>query len=379
MKKVIIIYRYIPHYRKKFYELLKSDLMKSEINLEIIYGNPGAFDSKKNDSVELSWGIKIKNYIFPLGNREIYWQPVLTKISKADLIIVEQASKLLINYILIFLNFIKWKKVAFWGHGKNFQQENSNIFGEWIKKKLSTKVHWWFAYNDLSASIVKTIGFPHEKITSVQNSIDQNIILYKINTITPKEINLVKAELNLIGKNIGLFVGGMYYEKKIRFLLESCKIIKEYIPDFEMLFIGDGVDSDLVNDFAERNNWVHYLGTKFGEDLVPYYLISHVFMMPGLVGLSLIDCFTVQLPLVTMKNNNHSPEIDYLKNNINGLIIDETDDPKIYSSAVINVLLDSDLRKKLKEGCENSSKIYSIDEMVDRFSQGIIKALKADF
>jgi exopolysaccharide biosynthesis WecB/TagA/CpsF family protein len=35
-----------------------------------------------------------------------------------------------------------------------------------------TKVDWWFAYNDLSAGIVRSLGYPEERITSVQNAID---------------------------------------------------------------------------------------------------------------------------------------------------------------------------------------------------------------
>jgi len=374
-KKVVIIYRYIPNYRKTFYEKLKSSLISQNIDLILVYGQPGNFDMAKNDSVEIQWGKKINNKIFYLFGKEIYWQPAFCHIKNADLIIVEQASKLLINYIFILLNVLRLKRIAFWGHGKNFQQEKASQVGEWIKRIISKNVFWWFAYNDYSKMIIKQLGFPENRITSVQNAIDTEELIVAKNQFSRIEINKFKLSREVNGSHIGLFVGGMYYEKNLPFLFSACELIRLKIPDFEMIFIGSGKDVSLVKEFDAKYDWVHYVGPKFGKDIVPYFLLADLFLMPGLVGLAILDCFVMNVPLVTINHNNHSPEISYLEDGVNGIIIKEND-PKKYAEAIINLFSDDELLTNLKKGCEVSSRKYSLDNMVNNFQNGIIHALK---
>lgn len=159
MKKIAIVSKTVPHYRAPFFNGLREKLISKNIDLILIYGQPSHRDSQKSDVVDLDWAIKVPNKIIEIGNLELYWQPVLKHLKDVDLVIVEQASKLLLNYILVMQNVIGIRKVAFWGHGRNFQKSSSNRIGEWIKKQISTHVHWWFAYNDLSAEIVLTMSY----------------------------------------------------------------------------------------------------------------------------------------------------------------------------------------------------------------------------
>lgn len=374
-KKVVIIYRYIPNYRKAFYEKLRPYLMNQGIDLILVYGQPGKFDKVKKDSTEINWGKKINNKIFYILGKEIYWQPAFKYVKIADLVIVEQASKLLINYLLLFLSILGLKKIAFWGHGKNFQQENANKFGEWVKKIISTRVDWWFAYNDISAQIIRDLGFPEKRITSVQNTIDVEVLKNEKNSWSKKNIEKFKYSENIGGSHIGLYIGGMYYEKRLSFLLETCKLIKEKIIDFEMIFIGSGKDAGIVQDFSEENAWIHFLGPKFGKETVPYFLISNLFLMPGSVGLAIIDCFVMDVPLITIDDNNHGPEISYMENEFNGLLLSKTNNPQKYADSVIDLFVNREKIEKLKNGCRKSETKYSIEKMVENFAEGIMKAI----
>lgn len=376
MKKVVVIQRYIPQYRIRFFELLKSSLANRNINLLVIYGQPGLKDELKKDAVDFAHGVYKRNMIISIGKYEIYWQPVLQLIKNADLVIVEQASKLLINYILILQNILKLRKVAFWGHGKNFQSESANLFGELIKKILSGKVHWWFAYNTLSARTVENLGFPKERITVVQNSIDIHPLIEAFNHLDPAIVENVRQNLGIQGKHTGLYVGGMYTEKRLDFLLDACQLIRQRVPDFEMIFIGSGLEVYKVQEASRKYSWIHYVGPKFGIERVPYFALSQVFLMPGLVGLAILDCFAMEVPLITTRHSNHSPEIEYLINGMNGIMVDDSDDPEAYASEVISVLIDEQKRQSLVEGCRKSRINYGIEAMVDRFVNGIVKALE---
>jgi len=72
----------------------------------------------------------------------------------------------------------------------------------------------------------------------------------------------------------------------------------------------------------------------------------------------------------------HSPEIDYLVNGVNGVIVGEKDDLSAYADRVSHILLNDDERERLIYGCRVAREKYTIEEMVERFTDGILKALR---
>lgn len=373
--RVTIIYKYIPQYRKEFFEILREELNRSSVELTVIYGQPGKEDSQKGDSVDLSWGIKVRNNIFNIGRKELYWQPVVSLLKESDLVVVEQASKLLINYYLILLNLFGLKRVAFWGHGKNFQTSSQNKIAELVKRIVSTKVHWWFAYTEKSAEILSTLGFPQSRVTVVQNAIDTQELVRMSQETTSAQLLEIRCQLKITSEHVGLYVGGMYKEKNLDFLLSACELIHNEVPDFQMVFIGSGIEAIKIQNQAKLHSWIKYIGPKFKRELVPYFQISKVFLMPGLVGLAILDCFALGVPLITTQHENHSPEIDYLQNGVNGIIVADSANLQEYANTVIDLLNDEVKRLRLVKGCKESASKYTIEQMVDNFAQGVLKAI----
>jgi len=376
MSTIAIIYKTLPRYRRDFFNALREALAKQNIELRLLYGQPSRRDALKNDTTDLDWAIKIPSAIGEFGRFELYWQPVLPYLKDADLVIVEQASKLLVNYVLLLQNALGIRKLAFWGHGKNMQTTSANPLAEWVKRLVSTHVHWWFAYNEMSARIVREMGFPAERITSVQNAIDTKSLARARAALTDADIAKVRAELGLEGNNIGIYAGGLYPEKRIPFLLESLRLIRAQIPDFEMIFIGGGVDAYLVEQAARQHPWIHAVGPKFDNEKVPYYAISKLFLMPGLVGLGILDTFALETPLFTIDAPLHSPEIEYLESGINGIMLPPNTTTNDYAKTVASFLINESKRQKLVEGCRKSRTIYGVENMVAHFMSGVLLALK---
>lgn len=374
---VAIIYRYVPQYREEFFRLLRTNLADRGVELALYYGTPSPAESKKGDAKDIEWGHKHRNFYIPLGSKRALWQPVLLATADADLVIVEQISKLLVNYPLWLRSQLGLQRLAIWGHGKDMQTPYPNSFSERTKAWFSRRVDWWFAYNDLSVQIVRGLGYPAGRITSVQNTVNTTQLTRCAQTITEQDLNAQKTKLGIEGDNIGLYAGGMYGEKRLPFLLEACQMLRQRIPDFHMIFIGSGISSNLVADFAAANNWVHYLGPVFDLQKVPYFKMAKVFLMPGLVGLALLDCFALEAPLVTTAMPYHSPEISYLENSVNGVIVSPPDDVGAYVDAVTNLLSNEDARRKLCLNGLAASRHYTIERMVQNFSDGIMDALRA--
>jgi glycosyltransferase involved in cell wall biosynthesis len=371
-KKVAIIYRYIPQYRFAFYNRLKLFLKDKGIDLILIYGQPGKNDQSKKDAIDIPWGKRIRNRIFTIGGKEIYWQPSYKLLKGVDLIIIEHASKLLLNYILLLF---KPGRIAFWGHGRNFQEESANKLAEFLKVKMSQYADWWFAYTDISKTIITDQGYPQEKITVVQNSIDLSSLRKTYLGIRKNDVIQKRDEIGIKGSHIGLFIGAMYKEKRIDFLIKACKLIRQRISDFEMVFIGAGNDRHFIETESKTCDWIHLVESKFDSEKVPYFALSNVLLLPGAVGLAVLDSFAMELPIITTKHPSHGPETSYLENGINGIILDENNDVEVYANSIINVLMNPDLLIKLKRGCIDSIDKYSLENMVFQFGNGIIKAL----
>jgi glycosyltransferase involved in cell wall biosynthesis len=370
MKKVVIIQRILPHYRIPFFERLFQVLAEKNIELIVIYGQHRENTVPKSVNVDRPWALKINNYYLFSENNEVVWQPCFLKAVNADLVIIEQANRLLINYLfLLTRKFIK-PKIALWGHGRNFQSINPDGLLESWKKWLSKQVDWWFAYTQSSAELVKSIGFAEKKITITQNAICTESLIQAKNKISSTQMNIIKMELGISGDNIVIYCGGIYEQKKMCFLIGACKEIKKQVDDFHVIFIGDGPEAFLVKKFDEENQWVHYLGEKLDTDIVPYFSISKLMLMPGLVGLSVVDSFALEVPIVSTDIPIHSPEFSYLENGINAQIVKY--DLKKYSDQVSKLLINNDSRNILLEGCKTSSKKYQLNNMTMRFVESIL-------
>jgi glycosyltransferase involved in cell wall biosynthesis len=372
---VAIVYRAVFQYRRAFYERLRERLDELGIDFRLIFGQPGGHDRQKKDTLDPSWGFPIENRIWRLGGNELYWQPCLHLLKDVDLVIVEQANKLLLNLVLILGRSLGSRRVAFWGHGKDFQASRSNRWRDRVKQLLATRVDWWFAYNETARKVVANLGYPPSRITSVENSIDTRELREEKALVTAADLELQRGRLGLVGRNVCVYAGGMYKEKRLPFLIEACKLVRRAIPDFEMLFLGAGPDEGVVIEAARELPWLHHVGPRFDREKVPYFLLSKLSLMPGLVGLVVLDAFALEVPLVTTNISYHSPEIEYLEHGVNGWLVNDANDPAEYARAVVHLLRDDARRAGLVAGCQEAARRYSTEAMVEHFAQGVLGAL----
>jgi glycosyltransferase involved in cell wall biosynthesis len=374
-RKVFIIQKSLPQYRKDFFNLLREKLKEYNVSLVLIYGDLDKESLRKRDLVDIDWAIKISNKVIKVGKKSLFWQPCLHLLKDADLIIVEQASKLLLNYILLINQYIGKTKLCFWGHGMNLDKSNVNKFAEYIKRIISTKVHWWFAYNEFSKNIVANLSYPSERITVVQNSINTKELVRLGELYNESELNIFKKSLGIKGKDVCIFTGAMYKGKGLDFLIQTCLEIKKINQEFEMIFIGAGPDEQIVVDACRKYPWMHYVGPKFNAEKVPYFKVAKLLLIPSAIGLVALDSFALEVPIVTTKANNHGPEFYYLRDNKNAIVLEENISVENYAKKVNQLLKDEATRKRLIDNCKKDREIYTLEQMVNRFVEGILKAL----
>ena len=373
--RVVIFYKSIAQYRRRFYELLRERLAEDGIELEVFYGEPVSYEQARRDRIDLPWANKTRLHSFVLAGHEVIWQPGLTRLRRGDLVIVEQASKLLLNYLVFALQRLGLVRMAYWGHGRTTRAHQLTAVGERAKAYLSRRVWWWFAYNERSAGFVRALGYPDDRITRVQNAIDTAALAAAAARVDDEQLASLRAELGVVGGNVCIFVGAMYADKRLPFLLEACELIRRDVPDFEIIFVGDGPESAVVREAADHAPWIHYVGARFDDGKVPYFLLAKLALTPGGVGLGVLDAAVLDTPTVTTDVSYQGPEIEYLHDGASGLVVTGDPSPAAYADAVASVLRDDALLEQLRQGCRESRQLYSIEDMVANFAAGVRAAL----
>lgn len=371
-KQITIIYRFLPHYRFEFFQDLNKALKKEGIHLNLIYGknkNP-----VRQDEVDIDWAVSVKNTEVKIGNKRVFWVSTPSRtVLNSDLIILMQENNILSNY-LIFLR-AKWnrRKLALWGHGLN-HQAHSNSLGNRFKWLYSANVNWWFAYTKGVASKVEAMGFPKDRITILQNAIDTENLIKAYDNCAQEDVWALRKTLAINDGPVGLYCGGMISEKRLGFIIKACKQIKKKLPRFQMIFIGAGEESPKVEIEASMNNWMHFVGPKLGEERVKFFKIADVLLMPGIVGLAILDSFAMKTPLITTDHSYHGPEIEYLKNYWNGLMV--PDALESYSEAIVWALDSKNMIAELNQHGRESALKYTIGQMARNFVDGVLKSLE---
>ena len=373
MNKILIIEAQIKQYRKSFYDRLHAALSAEDAQLKVVYSPPAPSEERKHDNCELplEYGVRVPAYWF--ARERLVFQPTLRQVLAADLVVIEQANKFILNHFLLPLSLAKLKRVAFWGLGENFQADRS-AFSEWYKERTLDWVDCWLAYTEGTARYLLQHGVPSEKITAVQNSVDTREIQTYVKNMNSVAKEEVRAELGIgPSARVGIFVGMLHKVKSVPFLAQAAERIRQIIPEFHLIVIGGGPDEEEIKQNAADLARVHFVGPKFGEEKSQLLAIADVLLLPGRVGLAVLDGFAASLPLIATRLPIHGPEMDYLEDGINGLIIPP--DPHAYAQAVASLLSNPRRLQLLREGAAKSAEKYSIEAMVENFKRGIVQCL----
>jgi L-malate glycosyltransferase len=371
-RQVAIVQRVLPHYRVAFFEKLHARLGSNDVDLRVIYGQPHPQHANQSVDVHATWAHRITNTYLSCLGRHLVWQPCLDLVHRADLVVVEESSRLLVNYLLSMRRPCSGSKLAYWGHGRNMQREAGFSLSEFLKRG-SLDFDWYFAYTEMSARYVAERGYPRSRITTVDNTIDCTELRHALEACSVQNVIDVKQRLRIEGDRIGLYCGSMYGDKQLPFLLEACARIKHILPDFLAVFVGDGPSRDAVIAACRKHDWIRYVGPKYGRDLAPFYHMSKALLIPAAVGLVMVDSFVARIPLFTTAAAGHGPEIAYLENGVNGIVTEKSVEQ--YADAVAHHLGDAAALTRLQFGCQTSSHRYTLENMVNRFAEGISRCL----
>lgn len=365
--RLLVVQRRLTHYRVPFFEALKQALALQGVELTLVVGTPTPQERMKNDEGDLGWAARVPcSYLW---NGRLCWQHLAPCLARSDAVIVTQENRLL-NNLPLLLGRDRYR-VGLWGHGRNMQAARStgSRLAQAAKAALSRRADWWFAYTKVSAELVRGFDFPAERITTLNNSIDTQGLNAQVRVARQLERGFLRRQLGVDDAPLGLFVGSVYADKRIDLLVEGALRIRARCPTFQVAVIGSGPLLEGLRRQVLAYPWFRVLGAVHGEEKSRWLACADVLLNPGLVGLGVLDAFAAEVPMVTTDCGLHSPEIAYLDHGKNGLMTAES--PEAFAAGVLNVLEQPALAARLRAGCADSARAYSLEAMVERFCSGV--------
>lgn len=361
VRRVVFVQKFVPHYRLPLFENLREQFAQQGIEFVLIYGQPDPYEGSKIRMEYPDWGRRVKSLIIPLPGkftRYLYWQGVPFRIRRGDVVIVEHASKLLDNYPLFALQQLGFIKMCYFGHGRNFQSHREISIARKLKQLMVKRVARWFAYTEISRKALLEQDVPDERIVVVNNT------LTVLRQLEESEVPRCRTRF--------VYIGGLYKEKRLDLVFETMKRLQKDFPELELIVAGTGPDQASVEAFAEAHDWCTYAGPVFGEERDRLLLGASAIAMPGPVGLVAIDSFHYAIPIITTRADNHGPEVAYLENDVNALILDNHGDADSYTALTRQFLESEELSERIREGCRRSAGQYTIQDTAKKFVDGVL-------
>ncbi len=183
------------------------------------------------------------------------------------------------------------------------------------------------------------------------------------NTLEISVDNDAKIKKSRNQKNI-LFIGRLLEVKRIDLLLQYFEELQHKLPTLKLHIIGDGPLSTLVDEAREKNNGVIWHGALVKESkIAPIFKAADIVFVPGHSGLSINHALIYGKPYITLKNIHQPPEIDFLEDNINGLLLEDDFDSNV--SRIYELLTDSQQYEKFSTAAFTASEGISSSAWCD--------------
>lgn len=81
-----------------------------------------------------------------------------------------------------------------------------------------------------------------------------------------------------VGSPVAVIVGRVAAEKNLELAIAAFERMREVVPDVRCVVVGDG---PLREKLADKHRWIHFAGTRLGEDLAKHYASADVMIFPS--------------------------------------------------------------------------------------------------
>jgi glycosyltransferase involved in cell wall biosynthesis len=201
------------------------------------------------------------------------------------------------------------------------------------------------------------LGLPKEKVVIIPNGIDSPKSQYNVDE---------NDRYNKV-----LYLGRISREKNIPLLIKSMKYVIEVIRDAKLTLVGpdEGLMKWIYNHARTKNlmRAIKYLGPVYGDEKYKIYASSAVFASPSLCeafGITVLEAGIVGTPSVI---TGQGGQIYTVPPGIASILAKPN--PKDYAEAIMTILSDKKLWRRLGEGAKKNAEKYMWNRILPTYEK----------
>ena len=373
--KIGVIWSSVPDFKVFICNAL--DKLYAE-KLYVLHGQerPG-FTPRDIRDLPIRNNINVKNKYCVIKGIELTRMPVIWwfLVNRPRVLILGDGVRMIHNYILHVLSKLIGTKVIYYTHGYNHQADfdrSSTVDGitERIRKAYFACSDALIVYTEANKAYLENAGIKTKVFVS-HNTLDTPTLLERQANVSNEVINNLKQSYGIKNnQRIIVYLGRMIAEKEVHLFIELMReLCKSKSGRYFGIAIGDGL---LLNDLKELSKGlpIHFAGHVTGQNLSDHLACSDCMFIPSHVGLAVIEAFCAGLPFITCDGRHHSPEIDYIQHDVNGLIL-ESVDPQHMALKISGLLEDEEALTRMSGQALKTAHTLHPDNSITAFVEAI--------
>ena len=338
-RTVIVIQRELYHYRCALYEELGK-----EFDLQVIHTN--VYDGV----IQNFEAVQVSHFRFLGMIAHFYLPPIL---DKKITIIVECNVRLLLLWLLLFVNFLdRRRNFIYWGN----QLSSSSI---------SSSIRKWIA-----SGRIKSLFYSEKNAQELtQEFFDKDYHFWYNNTVKVKE----RKRSTKKNTKTFLHIGGCQERKKHEVVLHSIAKLKDQHPDVRYVIVGNKDNEDYLKAEAAKVGISDALivhGYVHNEDgVAALYDEALASICYGQAGLTVLQSLGNATPVIVGVDAISGGESDAIINGYNGLRVDGVNQ---LTQAMLTLISSQSYSYGLSNNAlESYWESHSFDSMVNKFKEVI--------
>jgi len=325
----------------------------------------------------------VRNRFLRIAGRRLVYQPVFLRVALGgyDALVIGHEIKYFVNLALLFWFRLLGKPVLFWGFGtgQDFWDESRGTLGKSFtrcvnaaKNLLVRMASGYLAYTESGVATVERAGMPRDRIAVLNNTIDLTDEIAGHARAQALDRGALRRALGVTPDAVVfVFVGRLLAGKRVEELIRAIGPLRRKGMDVQALIVGDGPERTALE--AEAAGDARFLGAIHDvASISRIFRAADALVIPGYVGLAVNRAFAHGLPVITMRSDWHSPEIDYVEDGVNGLILASGDG---FVAGLARFAADPALRQRLAQGAVATRERLDLGRMVDAFDGAVARAL----
>jgi glycosyltransferase involved in cell wall biosynthesis len=366
----------IPIYRKTFFQRLNAF---GAIDYVVAHGSPPHGTELMAAPPPFDFpNLWVTNRELTIFGVSFVWQPIVWRAVRGqfDGAVFGDEVKFLSSLVATIALRLRGRPVLLWGFGfhqykgpDTLKARMTTTLAGLYKRILYRLVSGYLTYTEGGRRALLSLPTSPKLIVVLRNTIDTEREAMFRRAVATEPVDEAFRQLGVRSNSVKLlYFGRLLPTKRVDLLVEYAEHSAHTKRDVDIIIFGQGPEEERLRETARHlPNVVFH---RHNDLLLARALrISVAVVIPGFVGLAINHSFTHGVPVLTRHRQPHSPEVEYLEDRVNGLMLPEA--PKEFFAALDAFIDDRDQRRRLAEGAERTAQTIDMAYMVATF-HGIV-------